>query len=93
MLVLQRFFYALIVTSLSLLSVQAHSATKPTIPLHSTQLAGKSMQWVKAHYGKPPSIWYSEGAVKPQWPKITVWDYGTFAVFFERKTVLHTVIR
>ncbi|MBK8454215.1 MAG: hypothetical protein WAQ53_11900 [Thiofilum sp.] len=92
---LQRCSYALMVMAgLSLTGVHANPASAKTItPSQATQLAGKGMQWVKAHYGEPPSIWYSEGKVKPQWPKITVWDYGTFAVFFEQKTVLHTVIR
>lgn len=92
---LQRFIYALILTTFFALPyTQADSTTSKEYPQLITQpIAGKSMHWVKSQYGEPSSIWYSEGQVKPQWPKITVWDYGTFAVFFERKTVLHTVIR
>ena len=92
---LQRFIYALILTTFFAIPLAWADLTTPKeYPQLTTQpLAGKSMQWVKAHYGKPPKMWYSEGVVKPQWPKITVWDYGTVAVFFERKTVLHVVIR
>lgn len=92
---LQRFIYALILTTFFALPyAQADTTPSKKYPQLTPQpVAGHSMQWVKTQYGKPHTTWYSEGLVKPQWPKITVWDYGTFAVFFERKTVLHTVIR
>jgi hypothetical protein len=54
---------------------------------------GMKMSSVKAHYGAPHSVRVSKGKVKKQWPRITVWNYGTFSVYFESKTVLHTVVR
>jgi hypothetical protein len=51
-----------------------------------------SMNNVKAHYGQPYSVSQSATPVKKRWPRITVWNYGTFSVYFERKTVLHTVV-
>ena len=53
---------------------------------------GMKMSSVKAQYGAPASVRVSKGKVKKQWPRITVWNYGNFSVYFERKTVLHTVV-
>lgn len=53
---------------------------------------GTKMTSVKAQYGQPQSVRVSKGKVKKQWPRITVWNYGTFSVYFERNTVLHTVV-
>lgn len=53
---------------------------------------GMKMDAVKAQYGEPQSVRLSKGKVKKQWPRITVWNYGKFSVYFERKTVLHTVV-
>lgn len=53
---------------------------------------GMSMKTVKAHYGAPYSVHKSAGPVKKRWPRITVWNYGGFSVYFERNTVLHTVV-
>lgn len=54
---------------------------------------GMSMKAVKAQYGEPYSVRQSAGPVKRQWPRITVWHYNGFSVYFERRTVLHTVVR
>lgn len=54
---------------------------------------GMSMKTVKAQYGEPQSVHQSAGPVKKQWPRITVWHYQGFSVYFERRTVLHTVVR
>lgn len=54
---------------------------------------GMSMNSVRAQYGEPQSVRQSAPPVKKRWPKITVWNYGTFSVYFERSTVLHTVVR
>ncbi|MDD5393003.1 MAG: hypothetical protein PHE17_08310 [Thiothrix sp.] len=54
---------------------------------------GMKMSAVKAQYGAPYSVRVSKGKVKKQWPRITVWHYGKFSVYFERNTVLHTVVR
>ncbi|OQX13597.1 MAG: hypothetical protein BWK73_11610 [Thiothrix lacustris] len=53
---------------------------------------GMSMNGVKAQYGEPQSISQSAGPIKKRWPLITVWHYGAFSVYFERHTVLHTVV-
>ena len=53
---------------------------------------GMSMANVKAQYGAPQSVRLSNGKVKKKWPRITVWNYGNFSVYFERSTVLHTVV-
>ena len=53
---------------------------------------GMSMNNVKAHYGQPYSVSQSATPVKKRWPRITVWNYGGFSVYFEHGKVLHTVV-
>lgn len=53
---------------------------------------GMSMKQVRKRYGEPKSVRKSKGKVKKRWPRITVWNYGTHSVYFERHLVLHTVI-
>lgn len=53
---------------------------------------GMSMKQVRKRYGEPKSIRKSKGKVKKLWPRITVWNYGTHSVYFERHLVLHTVV-
>lgn len=53
---------------------------------------GMTMKQVRRHYGKPHSIRKSAGKVKKNWPRITVWNYGKFSVYFERHITLHTVV-
>lgn len=53
---------------------------------------GMNMGAVKAQYGQPQSTRQSTGPVRKQWPRITVWNYGSFSVYFERNIVLHTVL-
>ncbi len=53
---------------------------------------GMSMSNVKAQYGEPQSVRQSANPVKKRWPRITVWNYGRFSVYFERSKVLHTVV-
>jgi hypothetical protein len=53
---------------------------------------GMNMHTVKAQYGAPHSVRVSTGKVRKKWPRITVWNYGKFSVYFERSTVLHTVV-
>ncbi len=64
--------------------VAAESATYPT--------RGMSMQQVKQKHGQPHSVRVSKGRDKKRWPRITVWNYGQFSVYFERNRVLHTVV-
>ena len=53
---------------------------------------GMSMKQVRKHYGEPKSVRKSKGKVKKLWPRITVWNYGQYSVYFERHIVLHTVV-
>lgn len=53
---------------------------------------GASMQQVRKRFGKPATVKVSQGRVKKKWPRITVWNYGPYSVYFERNRVLHTVI-
>lgn len=53
---------------------------------------GMSMKQVRKRYGEPKSVRKSKGRVKKLWPRITVWNYGTHSVYFERHLVLHTVV-
>ncbi len=53
---------------------------------------GSSMKTVLRRYGKAKRITHSRGRVSKKWPRITRWEYGKFTVYFEKHTVLHTVI-
>lgn len=53
---------------------------------------GMTMKQVRRQYGNPHSTRRSTGKVKKKWPRITVWNYGKFSVYFERHVTLHTVI-
>ena len=53
---------------------------------------GMSMSSVRAQCGEPHTIQTSKGQVKAKWPRITIWNYGSFSVYFEHGKVLHTVV-
>ena len=53
---------------------------------------GQTMKTVRKQCGKPKHIHKSKGPIKPQWPRITRWDYDGYSVYFERHIVLHTVV-
>lgn len=53
---------------------------------------GMTMVQVRKQYGEPRTVRKSAGKVKKQWPRITVWNYGKFSVYFERQITLHTVV-
>jgi len=53
---------------------------------------GMTMKQVRKQYGKPHSTRKSTGRVKKKWPRITVWNYGKYSVYFERHITLHTVV-
>ncbi|WP_020397097.1 hypothetical protein [Thiolinea disciformis] len=77
---------------------KSHKASKhPVKTLQVAKLAGvptrgMSMKQVSKRYGKPASVRVSKGPVKKRWPRITEWNYGKYSVYFEKQTVLHTVM-
>ncbi|MGB1011366.1 MAG: hypothetical protein ACPGVP_16720 [Thiolinea sp.] len=75
---------------------QPSKATAKSVVTQKQQAAypkrGMSMKQVRKLYGQPDSTRQSKGKVKKQWPRITVWNYGAYSVYFERSTVLHTVV-
>lgn len=58
-----------------------------------TPTRGMTMQQVRQTFGEPLHITRSQGRVKKSWPRIICWDYKAFSVYFERKTVLHSVLK
>ena len=70
------------------------SQVKNTVKQQSAQRPkwGMNMKQVRKKYGKPASVRKSKGKVKKLWPRITVWNYGSYSVYFERRIVLHTVV-
>lgn len=67
---------------------------KPRVLLSKkTPRPGMSMKQVRKRYGQPMSKKVSKGPVKRLHPKITIWKYKHYNVYFERSRVLHTVIR
>lgn len=77
-------WFGMILLCIPFLGISTARADYPT--------RGMNMHSVKAKYGPPYSTRQSAGPVKKQWPRITVWNYGSFSVYFERNTVLHTVL-
>ena len=72
-------------------SAKPQKSTKPA-KAGTYPRRGMSMKQVRKHYGQPESTRKSKGKVKKQWPRITVWNYGKYSVYFERHIVLHTVV-
>jgi hypothetical protein len=72
--------------------VQPVKQTKRPVTAGQYPKRGMTMQQVRKQYGEPNSVRRSAGKVKKQWPRITVWNYGKFSVYFERRITLHTVI-
>ena len=58
----------------------------------STPKSGMSMNSVLHKYGKPASRVSSMGKVTKRNPKISVWTYGQYKVYFENSHVIHTLI-
>lgn len=72
-------------------TLAATSQESSTLFNIKTPERGMTMRQVRQTFGKPLHISYSKGRVKANWPRITLWDYKHFTVYFERKTVLHSV--
>lgn len=62
-------------------------ALPPSVPAK-----GMSMGAVLRQYGEPAVRHPTVGGGAPMQPPITRWDYAGFSVFFERQTVIDTVI-
>jgi hypothetical protein len=77
------------ITQASSLNITNKASTTQTINIPKQ---GNSMKQVRKHYGKAKRISRSKGRVTKKWPRITRWEYGRFTVYFEHRTVLHTVI-
>jgi hypothetical protein len=71
------------------LSVSGYTKTTTNIKIPKR---GSSMKSVLKRYGKAKRINRSRGRPTKIWPRITRWNYGKFTVYFEKKTVLHTVV-
>jgi hypothetical protein len=71
------------------LSVSGYAKTTTNIKIPKR---GSSMKSVLKRYGKAKRINRSRGRPTKTWPRITRWNYGKFTVYFEKKTVLHTVV-
>jgi len=59
---------------------------------HAMPTRGMTMKHVRKVYGKPGKIHKSKGPIKPNWPRITRWEYSHYSVYFERHIVLHTIV-
>lgn len=70
---------------------KAQTVSQQAAPSHYPK-RGMSMAQVRKHFGQPQSTRESRGKTRKNWPRITVWNYGKFSVYFERTRVLHTVV-
>ncbi len=59
---------------------------------HSIPKKGSRMKNVRKRYGKPLKKTYSIGRATKLHPKITVWHYPMYRVYFEDTQVIHTVV-
>jgi len=66
--------------------LQVPAAASPGSVSHPAR--GMSMEKVEAAFGEPASRVPAVGQ-----PPITRWEYPGFVVYFENRTVLHTVIK
>lgn len=57
-----------------------------------TPRPGMSMRQVRKRYGKPLKKKRSTGRVTRKNPRITIWHYPNYRVYFEKSRVLHSVI-
>lgn len=83
----------IILTLASLFIAPSINATELTIPGHSTTdhrqvmpKRGISMESVLGKFGEPDQRFGPIGE-----PPITEWVYGSFRVYFEHSTVLHSI--
>lgn len=82
----------IILTLASLLTVPTINATELTIPGHTEgghqvmPKRGISMEAVLGKFGEPDQRFGPIGE-----PPITEWVYGSFRVYFEHRTVLHSI--
>lgn len=68
------------------------ATTVATATRSSYPKRGMTMKQVRQQYGKPHSTRRSVGKTNKKWPRITVWNYGKFSVYFERHITLHTIV-
>lgn len=80
----------------STIKQETSQASEVVIPLSGQEIKknlvgpkrGTSMKQVEAKYGKALKVHPTKGK-----PPITRWDYAEFSVYFESKSVIHTVSR
>lgn len=58
----------------------------------NTPTSGMSKQTVLHQYGQPLTKYTHSGKVTKRNPRISVWTYGNYKVYFENTHVIHTVI-
>ncbi len=68
-------------------------APERAAPLPALPRRGASMGEVERAFGPPGERHPPAGGGSPKHPPITRWDYERFSVFFERKHVIHSVVR
>lgn len=62
-------------------------------PAERLPLRGASQSTVLHDFGEPDLRHSPAGGAAPKQPPITRWDYPTFSVFFERKSVIDVVVK
>ena len=58
----------------------------------NTPVSGMSKQTVLKKYGSPSNKYNHSGKVTKRNPRISVWTYGNYKVYFENKHVIHTLV-
>lgn len=66
--------------------------TPTVMTQENTPKPGMSKQSVRQKYGQPHSQYTSLGKITKRNPRISVWTYGNYKVYFENRHVIHTLV-
>lgn len=66
--------------------------TPTVMTQENTPTSGMSKQTVRQRYGQPNNKYTHSGRVTKRNPRISVWTYGHYKVYFENRHVIHTLV-
>jgi len=66
--------------------------TPTIITQENTPTSGMNKQTVLQKYGQPANKYTHSGKVTKRNPRISVWTYNNYKVYFENKHVIHTLV-
>lgn len=91
LLALPLFVLSIIPSSLSA-DVLLIGDTPTVMTQENTPKSGMSKQSVLKKYGQPHNKYTHSGKITKRNPRISVWTYGNYKVYFENRHVIHTLV-